>query len=260
MDIRKTAIIKRSIWEKLFFANIFINSASEGPKEKMLRTPIVIVNFKTYPEATGEGAVKLARLIFEAGEDYGVAVAVAPQAVDIYRVSSRVKVPVLAQHVDPIRPGRNTGWITPEAIKAAGAVGTLVNHAEHKIPLDQVAAVVERAREVGLSTVACAADIEESRKIAGLGPEMIAVEPPELIGTGVSVSTAKPEVVLRSLRAVKDINSGIKVLCGAGITTGEDVARALELGAEGVLLASGVVCAKEQKAVIQDILRGMRGR
>jgi triosephosphate isomerase len=223
----------------------------------MLKTPIIIVNFKTYNGATGEGAVKLAHLIFEEGEDRGVSVAVAPQVADIYRIAGRVKVPVLAQHVDPIKPGRNTGWITPESIRAAGAVGTLVNHAEHKISIDQIAGIVARANEMGLSTVACAADMEESRKIAGIGPEIIAVEPPELIGTGVSVSKAKPEAVINSVKAVKDVNPKIKILCGAGITTGEDVAKALELGADGVLLASGIVSAKDQLAAIQDIIKGM---
>ncbi|MGQ9787832.1 MAG: triose-phosphate isomerase [Candidatus Hadarchaeaceae archaeon] len=224
---------------------------------KMLETPIIIVNFKTYPEATGENAVKLARLILDVGRAHGVSVAVAPQVADIYRIVSSVKVPVLAQHVDPVKPGRSTGWITPESVRAAGAVGTLVNHAEHKISIDQMGEFISRANEAGLSTVACAADIKESRKIAGLGPEMIAVEPPELIGTGVSVSRAKPEVVTRSVEAVKEVNSMVKVLCGAGITTGEDVVRALELGVDGVLLASGIVCAKDQRAAVQEIIRGI---
>lgn len=223
----------------------------------MLKTPIVIVNFKTYPESTGKNAVKLAQLISEVSKRSGVVAAVAPQAVDIAPIAGKVRIPVLAQHIDPIKPGRNTGWISPESAKAAGAVGTLVNHSEHKLPLDQVAQVVARAKEAGLLTVACAADIEESRCIAELAPEMIAVEPPELIGTGIPVSKAKPEVVRNSVRAVKDVNSRIKVLCGAGITSGEDVAKALELGAEGVLIASGVVCAKDQRTAIQDIVNGM---
>ena len=223
----------------------------------MLKTPIVIVNFKTYPEATGENAVKLAQVISEVSERSGVAVAVAPQAADIASIAREVRIPVLAQHVDPIKPGRNTGWISPESIRAAGAVGTLVNHSEHKLPLDQVAQVVKLAKEAGLSTVACAADMEESRRIAEIPPEIIAVEPPELIGTGIPVSKAKPEVVRDSVRVVKDVNPAIKVLCGAGITSGEDVARALELGAEGVLIASGVVCAKDQRAAIQDIVEGI---
>lgn len=223
----------------------------------MLKTPIVIVNFKTYPESTGENAVKLAQVISEISEQSGVAAAVVPQAVDISSIAGKVEIPVLAQHVDPIKPGRNTGWISPESAKAAGAVGTLVNHSEHKLPLDQVAGVVARAKEVGLSTVACAADMEESKRIAEIAPEMIAVEPPELIGTGIPVSKAKPEAVRDSVRAVKDVNSGIKVLCGAGITSGEDVAKAIELGAEGVLIASGVVRAKDQRAAIKDIVEGM---
>ncbi len=226
----------------------------------MLQTPIIIVNFKTYNEATGEKAVNLTHLILEAGEHRGVAVAVAPQTADIHRIASRLRVPILAQHIDPIKPGRNTGWITPESVLAAGAVGTLVNHAEHKITIDQIAGVVARAKELGLSTVACAADMAESRGIARIGPEIIAVEPPELIGTGVSVSKAKPEAVTDSVKAVKDINPRIKVLCGAGISTGEDVAKALELGAEGVLLASGIVGAKDQRAAIQDIVMGMAKR
>ncbi len=223
----------------------------------MLKTPIVIVNFKTYPEATGEAAIKLANLIFEAGERRGVAVAVAPQAVDIALIAGRVKIPVLAQHIDPIKQGRNTGWITPESVRAAGAVGTLVNHSEHKLSIDVVAAAVSRAKEVGLSTVACAADMAESRKIAAVAPEVIAVEPPELIGTGISVSKAKPEVVINSVRAIKDLNFRIRVLCGAGITSGDDVAKAMELGAEGVLIASGVICAKDQRAAIDDIIQGI---
>jgi len=223
----------------------------------MLKTPIVIVSFKTYHEATGESAVKLARLILEAAEKRGVKVAVAPQTTDIYRVASQVKIPLLAQHIDPVKPGRNTGWITPESVQAAGAVGTLVNHAEHKISMDQISEAVKRARELGLSTVACAADIGESQNIAKIGPEIIAVEPPELIGTGVSVSKAKPEIVTNSIKAVKEVNPKVKVLCGAGIVTKDDVARALELGVEGVLLASGIVCAKDQRAAIDDIVRGM---
>ncbi len=226
----------------------------------MLKTPIVIVNFKTYPESTGEEAVKLAELISEESESRGVSIAVAPQVADISKITERVRIPVLAQHIDLIKPGRNTGWITPESVKAAGAVGTLVNHSEHKLPHDQVGEIIARANEVGLSTVVCTEDIDESRKIAVIGPEVIAVEPPELIGTGVSVSKSKPEVVVNSVKIVKDVNLKIKVLCGAGITLGEDVAKVLELGAEGVLIASGVVRAKDKRAAIKDIIQGMLKR
>ncbi len=223
----------------------------------MLKIPIVVVNFKTYQEATGKNAVKLAELIADVSKQSGVPAAVAPQTVDLAIIAGKVGIPVLAQHVDPIKPGRNTGFISPESAKAGGADGTLVNHSEHKLPHDQVKAVITRAKEVGLHTIACTADIEESRKIAEFAPDMIAVEPPELIGSGVSVSTAKPEIVRDSVKVVKEKNPEIKVLCGAGITSGDDVAKALELGAEGVLIASGVVKAKDQRAAFQDIVNGV---
>jgi len=223
----------------------------------MLRTPIVIVNFKTYVEATGERALKLAKLIEEVSSKYGVHSAVCPQQADVYRIAREVKIPVLAQHVDAVSPGKNTGWVTPDSVKATGAAGTLLNHAEHKIPIEQIKKTIELLRALGLSTVVCTADVEESRKAAALGPEMIAVEPPELIGSGVSVSKAKPEVVTGSVETIKKINPKVEVLCGAGITTGDDIKKAVELGTKGVLLASGIVLAKDQRAAIEDIVKGI---
>jgi len=223
----------------------------------MLKTPLVIVNFKTYPEATGKRAIELSKIIEEVAAENGVSAAVAPQYADIYRVATEVKIPVIAQHVDPIMPGRNTGWVTIESVKAAGAVGTLINHSEHKIQISQIEEVVKLARKAEFATIACAADVKESRKVAKVGPDMILIEPPKLVGTGIPVSRAKPDVVRNSVKAIKRINAKIKVICGAGITTGEDVARAIELGAEGVGLSSGLVCAKDQRAAMEDIVSGI---
>jgi triosephosphate isomerase len=223
----------------------------------MLKTPVVVVNFKTYPEATGQRAIELAALIQEVGAEYSVSVAVCPQQLDVYRVAERVGIPVLAQHADPVKPGRNTGWVSPLSVKAAGAAGTLINHSEHKLPHDQIKHVVELCRAEGLVTIACSANVEESRSIAALFPDFIAVEPPELIGTGIPVSKAKPEVVRGSVETIKEVNPGVEVLCGAGITTGEDVARAVELGTCGVLVASGIVRAKNQRAAIEDMVRAL---
>jgi triosephosphate isomerase len=223
----------------------------------MLKTPIVVVNFKTYPESTGERALKLAKLIEEVSSEYGVNSAVCPQQSDVYRLACELGIPVLAQHVDPISPGKNTGWVSPESVKAAGAVGTLLNHAEHKIPLEQIKKTLEMLRPLGLSTIVCTADVEESRKVAAFGPDMIAVEPPELIGSGISVSKAKPEVISGSVEAIKRVSPKVEVLCGAGISTGGDIAKAIELGTKGVLLASGIVLAKNQRAAIEDIVKGI---
>ncbi len=223
----------------------------------MLKTPIVIVNFKTYPQSVGELAVELAKAIASVAKEKGTSVAVAPQNLDLYRVASQIDMPVLAQHIDPITPGAHTGWLLAETAKATGAVGSLINHSEHRLQLEEIEQVVRRLRELELTSVVCAKDQEVCKRVAAFEPDMVAVEPPELIGMGIPVSKAKPEVVRNSVRAVKDVNPGIKVLCGAGITSGEDVSKAIELGAEGVLIASGVVCAKDQRAAIQDIISGV---
>jgi len=209
-----------------------------------VKTPIVLVNFKTYTEATGEKAVKLAEAAEKVSLETEVCFGVAPQFVDIPIIAHAVDIPVFAQHIDPIGPGSFTGHILPEAVKEAGAVGTLINHSERRLKLADIDVAVMRARELGLISVVCTNNSAVSASAAALKPGMIAVEPPELIGTGISVSKAKPEVVTGTVEVVKKINPNVVVLCGAGITNGEDVAAALRLGTEGVLVASGVVKAK----------------
>ena len=98
-----------------------------------------------------------------------------------------------------------------------------------------------------------------SKAAAQLVPDFVAVEPPELIGGDISVSKAQPELVKDSVEAVKAVSPDVKVLCGAGVKNGEDVKSALELGAKGVLLASGVVKAKDAEAVMRDLIKGLGG-
>jgi triosephosphate isomerase len=222
-----------------------------------LSFPLLIVNFKTYAQATGEMAVKLARIIEEVARKHEANAAIAVQPFDLRWVAKSVDIPVLAQHLDPITPGSHTGWLLPEAAKEAGAVGSLINHSERPLPIDQIQASVKRIKELGMVSVVCASDVEMAARLASLDPDVIAVEPPELIGSGVAVSKAKPEVVSNSVKRIKEINPRIHVLCGAGVSSGEDAKRALELGAEGVLLASYVVCAKDQRAATEDIITGM---
>ncbi|GAG69231.1 unnamed protein product [marine sediment metagenome] len=223
----------------------------------MLKTPIVIVNFKTYPQSVGERAVELAKTIAEVAEVKGISVAVAPQNLDLYRVASQVDIPVLAQHVDSITSGAHTGWLLAETVKATGAVGSLINHSEHQIQSEEIEQVVRRLRELELTSVVCAKDPEVCKKVAAFKPDMVAVEPPELIGTGRAVSKLKPEVVSDAVKMVREINPEVRVLCGAGITNGEDTRIALELGAEGVLLASSVVKATDPRAAMLDVAKGI---
>ena len=222
-----------------------------------LKTPLIIVNFKAYREGVGENALRLARVAERVAAECDVCVAVAVQPTDIFRVSSETGVPVLAQHIDPVGYGSHTGHILPEAVREAGAVGTLINHSERRVSLDFIRRAVERAGDVGLTTVVCADVVEMCRRVAEVGPDMVAIEPPELIGTGIAVSKAKPEVVSGAVEAVKAVNPDVSVLCGAGITSGEDVETALRLGAEGVLVASGVVKAGNPYRALLSMARAI---
>jgi len=220
-----------------------------------MEIPVIIVNFKCYEEAAGKKAVKLAKICDSVAKKYKKSIAVSPQFCDIYSVSKEVNIPVLSQHIDAIEPGSHTGHVLPLSVKEAGAVGTLINHSERKLTLDEIKKRVDIAKKYRLITVCCSADIEESKEIAKFDPDFIAYEPPELIGTGIPVSKTKPEVVTNTVEEVKKINPRIKVLCGAGITNGEDVKKAIELGTVGVLLASGVVKAKNPREVLEDMIK-----
>jgi len=231
---------------------------------KKISFPLIALNFKTYAQAFGENSLKLAKIAEEVSDQFGVTIAVAPPMIDLARVAAEVKIPVFAQHVDPYEPGSHTGSIIAEDVKAAGAVGSLVNHSEHRLRLADIGMVLERLRENKLISLLCTDTVETTKAGAALSPDMLAIEPPELIGTGIPVSKAKPEVVKGAVQAVQKINPDVHVLCGAGISTGDDVARAIELGAEGVLLASAYVKAKDPKMVLigmaREALRGWEKR
>ena len=222
-----------------------------------MNLPIMIINFKTYRQATGGNALRLAKACERVAKDAKASfrIAVAVQTADIFRVASSVDtglMDVFAQHIDAVVQGKFTGFLTTEAAKEAGASGTLLNHAEHKLEYETLKAAIERCRENNLKTVVCATDTKEAALAAKLNPDMIAVEPPELIGTLVSVSEANPEVVTSSIAAVRKVKN-ISVLCGAGVANREDVRKALELGTSGVLVATAVVLAKHPESALRDL-------
>lgn len=222
-----------------------------------IKTPLIAINMKTYPQSCGRAGMDLAELCEEVAGSSGASIAIAPQQIDVSQMADLFAIPIFGQHVDNVAQGSTTGRVTPEALAAAGASGTLINHSEYRIPAEDVKALVARCRELGLVTIVCTKDAEESRQYAKLKPDFVAVEPPELIGGDVSVTTASPEVVSDSVELVRDVEPGVGVLCGAGVKNGADVAKAIELGAEGVLLASGVVKASDQRAVLLDLVEGI---
>ncbi len=212
--------------------------------------PLIVINFKTYAESTGANAVRLATAASKVAEDSSVTMIVVPQAADIYQVAHEVDIPVYAQHMDGIQFGGHTGHILAEALAEAGARGTLINHSERRLELAEIDAANQAAKRTNLATIICTNNVSTTKAAASLGPDFVAIEPPELIGSGIPVSKANPEVVTGAV----DAAMGVKVLCGAGISKGEDVKAAIELGTQGVLLASGVTKAADPEAALRGLV------
>ena len=219
--------------------------------------PVIVVNLKTYSEASGKSALNIARIAESIVNETGRKIIIAPPQPDLALVCSSVSIPVFSQHVDNVKPGNTTGFVPPEGAKAAGAKGTIINHSEHRLVHADIEELVERCKALGLVTIVCTNNIRVSRATAMFHPDYVAVEPPELIGGNVSVTDANPEIVSGTASAIRSVAKGVGILTGAGVKNGRDVAKAIELGTDGVLLASGVAKAKDPRAVLLDLVSGI---
>ena len=215
--------------------------------------PRIVVNAKVYAEATGPRARPLLDACAAVGRT-----ALAPPVTELAGLTRFGRsVPLVAQHVYGLAPGTGTGFVTAAMAREAGAVGTLRNHAEHKLKPADLKRSLAAARSAGLWTLCCADSIAEAKRLAKLSPTAIAVEPPGLIGGNVSVTSADPRIVSDAVAAVRDIDEDVLVLCGAGVKSGRDVKAARKLGAHGVLVASGVVKARDPLAALKDLASGL---
>ncbi|MDY6771471.1 MAG: triose-phosphate isomerase [Candidatus Nanohaloarchaea archaeon] len=216
-----------------------------------MKTPLLIVNFKTYKAASGEHALDIAYKCERVAKSTDTNIAIAPQNADIGRIAEKVEIPVIAQHTDPEGYGSNTGSDIIETLAHNGADGTLINHSEDQVSLDTIEAVVKRCRKQDITSVVCVDEETLAESVKDFKPDFIAYEPPELIGGDVSVSQAKPEI----LEGVVDtVGRAAPVLTGAGVKTAEDVEKALELGSEGILVASGVIKADDVEQALRDLV------
>ena len=212
----------------------------------------VLVNLKAYP-CDPVAVAEAARAVADAS---GVRIAVAPQAAHLERVAA-TGVETWAQHVAPVAHGSHTGHTLAEAVADAGATGTLCNHSEHRLTLADIDGALDAADRADLETVVCANNPDQVAAAAALGPDAVAVEPPELIGGDVSVGTADPDIVEGAVAAAAAVDPDVSVYCGAGVSTGEDLTAAADLGADGVLLASGVAKADDPRAALEDLVSGV---
>jgi len=218
-----------------------------------MKLPVILVNFKVYENAVGEAAVSLAKIHEKVASETGANIAIAVNAIDLAAVCKAVSIPVFAQHVDNLEYGSGTGSVVPDLVKKCGAYGALLNHAEKPVSDDVLKESIRLAKEAGLFVVVCADTPERAKEILPYGPDLLAVEPPELIGGDISVSKAEADIIKRAVQYIGDD----KVLVGAGVKDAEDVRLAVEFGASGVLLASGVTKSSDPEAVLRDLVSGL---
>ncbi len=219
-----------------------------------IKPPFFEIGPKAY--LYGEEMLKLAKVIDKVALKYDLDVIVTPQYTDIKLLADNTeRILVFAQHMDPLPVGRGLGSVLPEAVKAAGAVGVMLNHAEKPISMETVAETIKRADEVGLATIVCADTLEDVKTIAKMGPNLIVAEPTELIGTG---QTSDANYVVDTIKAVEEINPDIMVLQGAGISNGQDVYNTIKLGAQATGSTSGIIKAADPYAMVEEMLYNLR--
>ncbi len=214
--------------------------------------------FEIGPKAImyGDELLALAKAADAASKKYDVRIIFTPQPADIYPIAKATKeLLVFAQHIDPLPPGRGLGSVLAESVRAAGAVGAMLNHAEKPLTLNSLKKCIDRAKSADLMTIVCADSIAEARAVAMLGPDIIVAEPTELIGTG---KTSDMSYVLESIRAVKEIDPEIQVLQGAGISTGQDVYDVIYAGADATGCTSGILLAKDPFAMLEEMISAVR--
>jgi len=217
---------------------------------------VFIINCKNYEEISGDKILKFVKIAEKVSKKYKVKIAIAPPQHLIGLVSNS-KIPIFAQHVDNSKVGSTTGYVIPELLKKSKVTGSLINHSEHRISSEDISKLVMKLRELKMISVVCVKDVAEAKKYSKLNPDYIAIEPPELIGSGKAVSNERPEIIIKSADAVNSANNNTKILCGAGIVSGQDVSKALELGSEGILVASGIIKAKNWKKIIEEFSKAM---
>jgi len=214
---------------------------------------MIVVNFKTYPQATGQNSLNIAKVCQDVSQKTGVKIIIGAQTADVYRLASQINIPVFGQHLDPVEPGRNTGKITALALKQAGAQGVFLNHSENPFSnLAELVRAIKAAQEQNLKVLVFVPNLKTAKFIDQFKPDFLALEEPGLV-SGSKAMVEFPRLrqeAKRFSRAIKAVS-----LIGAGIKTDKDVLASLKLGIKGIAVSSGVVKANQPKKVLGEFAR-----
>ena len=204
----------------------------------------------------GDVLLDIAKGLDELAEKYDVDVILDVPDTEIFNIARNTKrIHVYSQHMDSLQVGKGLGRTLPEALKAAGAVGVMLNHAEHKLTIDEIRAAIARADEVGLATMVCADSVDEVREIAKLGPNILVAEPTELIGTG---KPADKEYVDEVIKVIREVNPDIKPFPSAGISKGEDCYNIIKAGSSASGCSSAIAKAEKPLALAEEMIAAVR--
>ncbi|MEK6937511.1 MAG: triose-phosphate isomerase [Nanoarchaeota archaeon] len=221
--------------------------------------PLILINFKVYPESIGKKGILLAQKIAKV-KSKKYQIGISPTTLDIVEIARTLKnknhsLLLFAQHSDSNDLGAHTGSVTLEELKAWKISGVIINHSENILKLPEIKIEVEKCRKLKMQSVVCASNLKDIQNIANMKPDYLAYEPAELIGGNISVTSANPKIILQAVKLVKEASPKTKLLCGAGIHSREDLLQALKLGAAGVLLAHAVVKARDPKIFLEKMLK-----
>lgn len=209
-------------------------------KNNQNKNGTLIINLKNYMETAGDNAIKITIVAEKVSKETGVEIIISPPQPYLALIANRTKLKVIAQHIDLRKPGSTTGYYIAEIIEKCGASGSLINHSEHELKIDEVERSIEKLKELNLKSFVCTKSIEELKKIITFKPDFIAIEPPELIGTTKSISSEKPSLIKECYNIISKGNQDLQLICGAGINKKEDIEIAIKNGASGILVSSSI--------------------
>ena len=215
-----------------------------------------VINCKNYEEIAGDKIIKFIKIAEQVSKKYKIKIAISPPQHLIGLVANS-SIPIIAQHIDDSKIGSTTGFVIPELLKKSKVKGSLINHSEHRISNKEIEKLVLKLKELNMISIVCVKDIAEVKKYVKLNPNFIAIEPPELIGSGKAISKEKPDLIVKAADIVNNSKNKTKLLCGAGIVSGEDVAKAIELGSKGILVASGIIKSKDWNKIISEFAKAL---
>ena len=215
-----------------------------------------VINCKNYEEISGDKIIKFVKIAEQVSKKYKIKIAISPPQHLIGLVANS-SILVLAQHIDDSKIGSTTGFVIPELLKKSKVKGSLINHSEHIISSKEIEKLVLKLKELKMISIVCVKNIAEVKKYLKIDPDFIAIEPPELIGSGKAVSKEKPDLIEKAAAIVNNSKNKTNLLCGAGIVSGEDVAKSIELGSKGILVASGIIKAKNWNKIISEFAKAL---